>query len=136
MSLSGMSYFQALSTRMSWLNERQRLLAENVANANTPGFRAQDLAEPNFRDLLSKSTAKVGMARTTGGHIGGVADSGASKFKVQKTDAVGDKSGNSVVLESEMMKVAQTVADHELMANLYRKGMDLLRIAISRSSRG
>ena len=135
MTLSNMSYFQALNTRMSWLNERQRLLAENVAHANTPGFRAKDLAEPNFRDLLNRSVANIGMVRTTGKHIQGVADAAAVKFKVEESEEIADKSGNSVVLESEMMKVSKSVADHELMSNLYRKGMDLMRIAISRPAR-
>ena len=58
------------------------------------------------------------------------------KFKVKENDDVGDKSGNSVGLEAEMMKVAQTAADHELMSNLYKKGMGMLRIAISRPGRG
>ncbi|MDA1098910.1 MAG: flagellar basal body rod protein FlgB [Proteobacteria bacterium] len=136
MTLSTMSYFQALNTRMSWLNERQRLLAENVANANTSGFLAKDLAEPDFRDLLRKSAAPVAMARTAGRHIQGVANADATKFKILKLDEAADKSGNSVSLETEMMKVSQSVADHELMSNLYRKGMDLMRIALSRPSRG
>ena len=52
MTVSDMSYFKALNTRMTWLTARQQVLAENVANANTPGFLSKDLAEPNFRDLL------------------------------------------------------------------------------------
>ncbi len=136
MTLSDMNYFQALNTRMTWLNQRQRLLAENVANANTPGFLAKDLAEPNFRDLLRKSVAPIALARTAGKHIQGVSDAGATSFKVLENNELADKSGNSVSLEGEMMKVSQSVADHELMSNLYRKGMDLMRIALSRPSRG
>ncbi len=136
MTLGDMNYFQALNTRMSWLNERQRLLAENVANANTPGFQAKDLEEINFPDLLRKSVATVGMTQTSGKHIQSVAHVSAAKFKVEVSDKNADKSGNSVSLESEMMKVSQSVADHELMTNLYRKGMDLMRIALSRPSRG
>jgi len=136
MTLSDMNYFQALNTRMSWLNERQRLLAENVANANTPGFQSKDLEELNFPELLRKSAATVGMTQTSGKHIQSVAHVGAAKFKVQASDEAADKSGNSVSLELEMMKVSQSVADHELMTNLYRKGMDLMRIALSRPSRG
>jgi flagellar basal-body rod protein FlgB len=37
-----------LRTRMQWHQERQRVLAENVANAETPRYRARDLAPPNF----------------------------------------------------------------------------------------
>ncbi|NQV58094.1 MAG: flagellar basal-body rod protein FlgB, partial [Alphaproteobacteria bacterium] len=115
---------------------RQQVLAENVANANTPGFLAKDLAEPNFRDLLRKSLAPVALAHTSERHIQGVGNSGAVKFKIKNTDEPADKSGNSVTLEAEMMKVSQSVADHVLMSNLYKKGMGLLRIALSRPSRG
>jgi flagellar basal-body rod protein FlgB len=135
MTISDMSYFQALNTRMTWLNERQRILAENVANANTPGFLAKDLAEPNFRDLLRKSAAPIGLAQTSGAHIQSIGDASATKFKVESSSEEADKSGNSVTLEAQMMKVSQSVADHELMSNLYKKGMDLMRIALSRPAR-
>jgi len=136
MTLENMGYFKALHTRMSWLNQRQRVLAENVAHANTPGFRAKDLEEPNFQDILKKSVAPVAMATTSGQHLQGGISAGKVAFNVQDTDAATDKSGNSVVLEAEMMKVSQTTADHELMSNLYRKGIDLMRVAISRPARG
>ncbi len=136
MSLESMGYFKVLNTRLGWLNDRQRLLAENVSNANTPGFRARDLDEPNFEALLRRSVAPVALSTTASRHLQGVGSHHNVKFKVHEIDAVGDKSGNSVALESEMMKVSQTAADHELMSNLYKKGMGLLRVAISRPARG
>lgn len=137
MTLETMGYFKSINARMSWLNQRQRVLAENVANANTPGFRAKDVEEPNFQDLLRRSVAPVALATTSGKHLQGGGQSGKVTFKVHDApDAVEDKSGNSVNLEGEMMKVAKTTADHELMSNLYRKGIDLMRVAISRPARG
>ena len=136
MALESMGYFKALNTRLGWLNDRQRVLAENVSNANTPAFRAKDLAQPNFENLLRRSMEPVAMKTTAGQHVQGIGSSMDVKFKVKENDDVGDKSGNSVGLEAEMMKVAQTAADHELMSNLYKKGMGMLRIAISRPGRG
>ncbi len=136
MGLENMGFFKVLNTRLSWLNDRQRLLAENVSNANTPNFRARDLAEPNFQDLLRRNAAPVALRTTVGKHLQGIGSTNDIKFKIQDTDTMADKSGNSVALEAEMMKVSQTAADHELMSNLYKKGMGLLRIAISRSARG
>jgi flagellar basal-body rod protein FlgB len=136
MSLENMGFFKVLTTRMDWLSDRQRLLAENVANANTPSYRARDLEQPDFQDLLRRKVAPVALKTTVGGHMQGRGFANDAKFKVREIDAMGDKSGNNVALETEMMKVAQTAADHELMSNLYKKGMGMLRIALSRPSRG
>ena len=137
MTLESMGYFKAINARMTWLNQRQQVLAENVANANTPGFKSKDVEHPNFQDLLRRSVAPVALATTTGKHMQGQGQAGKVTFKVHDTeDASEDKSGNSVNLEGEMMKVAKTTADHELMANLYRKGIDLMRVAIGRPARG
>jgi flagellar basal-body rod protein FlgB len=125
-----------LNTRLDWLNDRQRLLAENVSNANTPGYRARDLEQPNFQDLLRRSVAPVALRTTAGRHLQGVGTTNDVRFKTIESDVIGDKSGNSVRLEDEMMKVSQTAADHELMSNLYKKGMGMLRIALSRPARG
>ena len=48
MAISDLPIFSMLRTRMNWHQERQRLLAENVANADTPGYRPRDLAPLNF----------------------------------------------------------------------------------------
>ena len=135
MGLESMGYFKALNTRLGWLQDRQRVLAENVSNANTPGFRARDLEEPDFEDLLRRTVAPVAMRATSSRHLSGIGANTDVKFKISETDAMGDKSGNSVELETEMMKVSQTAADHELMSNLYKKGMGLLRIALGRPAR-
>ncbi len=136
MTLENLGYFKSIHTRMNWLNQRQQVLAENVANANTPGFRAQDLKEPNFEDLLRRTVAPVAMRTTSGKHLLGGINAGKVDFQTRDAGAVADKSGNSVNLEAEMMKVSKTTADHELMSNLYRKGIDLMRVAISRPARG
>ncbi len=125
---SGGDLMQALKTRMRWQQSRQKLLSENVANADTPGFRPLDLKAPS----LSGSQGGVTLARTDAGHIGpqgsgrGSFDNrNASRFEVTPN-------GNGVNLEDEMMKVAQNQSDYQLATSLYTKGLGLVKIAIGK----
>jgi flagellar basal-body rod protein FlgB len=148
MDFTKLTIFQTLSAKMTWLNERQRVLAQNVANADTPGYQARDIKEPDFADMLrdlsrrpGTSVAPVQVAVTDGGHIagggGGSAFGGEVKLDAGKTDGLEPSpTGNAVALEEEMMKVARTAADYELMANLYQRHLGMLRLALGKSGRG
>src|SRR5262249_25162582 len=67
MAIPDLPILSMLRTRMQWHQERQRVLAENVANAETPRYPARDLAPPNFTSTLQQ--VSIGMARTDPGHI-------------------------------------------------------------------
>jgi flagellar basal-body rod protein FlgB len=67
MPISNIPILSMLRTRMQRHQERQRLLAENVANADTPNYRAHDLAPPDFDRVLR--SAAISLARTETGHI-------------------------------------------------------------------
>lgn len=132
MDLGDIKLFQAIHARMNWLNQRQEILAQNVANADTPNYMARDLPEENFYLALRNSNDRhMRMAATSGRHLegsagkGGLARTHEAKFEPSPT-------GNSVVLEEEMMKVSETAADYELMSNLYRKSVGLLKLAVGR----
>jgi flagellar basal-body rod protein FlgB len=62
MPISDLPILSVLRTRMQWHQERQRLLAENVANADTPNYRARDLVPPDFEHALR--SAAISLART------------------------------------------------------------------------
>lgn len=74
MPISDIPTLSMRRTRMQWLQERRRLLAENVANADTPNYRARDLAPLDFGYTLR--TAAVSLARTEAGHIAATGDAG------------------------------------------------------------
>ena len=57
MAINDLPILSALRTKMQWHQERQRVLAENISNANTPNFRPRDLVEPKFDD---RAGANVG----------------------------------------------------------------------------
>lgn len=129
MDFSKLPLFSAMNKRMLWLGHRHQVLAQNVANADTPGYAAQDLKEPTFRALIGAG-GRVTMAATAPGHIGG---SDSNKPKVEKApDSERTTSGNSVVLEDQMMKVARTTMDFQLTTNLYRKHIAMIKTALGR----
>ena len=64
MDLSQVPLFAALSKRMAWLTERQSVLAQNVANGDTPGYVAQDLPAPDFSKYLANAPSSVALVAT------------------------------------------------------------------------
>lgn len=120
-----------LKTRMHWHQTRQKLLAENVSNADTPGFQPKDLKVPTFAPNGAVVGGTLGVERTDPNHF--VSTSGrsgedqrfASRFEVTP-------SGNAVSLEDEMLKVAQNQSDYQLAASLYQKSLQMLRTAVGR----
>jgi flagellar basal-body rod protein FlgB len=136
MDLNKIPVFAALTKRMHWLNQRQKVLAENIANSDTPGYSPKDLKELDFKQELSRSNAKnIKMAVSSSSHIvpTGMDRSDVSFGKVAQKDVYETTpDGNSVVLEQQLMKVTETKMDYELMTNLYRKHMGMLRTALGR----
>ena len=131
MPISDMPIFSMLRTRMQWHQDRQQLLAENVANADTPKFRPRDLAPPRFNDSAPHLRA-VSLARTDPGHLAG--GSGAdSKFQADRKSGYEIRpAGNAVNLEDEMTKVANNQMDYQAAATLYAKSLGLLKVAIGK----
>jgi flagellar basal-body rod protein FlgB len=85
----------------SWLLSRENQVAQNVANANTPGYKTADLTP--FEASLQ--TASLQLTTTSPRHI----SIPQSEFQItpeENTPEKGDTflSGNNVSLESEMMK--------------------------------
>ena len=125
---TGGNLMLALKTRMHWHQSRQKVLAENVANADSPGFRPMELKAPA---IGGGASAGVALAQTSEAHMGlsgqrgGFGDTKAQRFETTPN-------GNAVNLEDEMMKVAQNQSDYQLAASLYSKGLGLMKIAIGK----
>lgn len=137
MDVSEIPVIQGLVDRMRWLNRRQKLLSENVANANTPGYRSRDLPQTSFTETLRVSESKfLEVKRTDVAHI----DTGTGSTKrIQQSvrpekDTVqyASPSGNAVNVPEQMMKMTETQMDYGLASTLYRKHMDLIKMAIGR----
>lgn len=115
----------ALKSRMQWHSARQNVLAENVANATTPGFRSHDLAPfPAENDGLA-------VRRTDARHLT-LAPAGPDGRPQAAGSFERTPDGNAVVLEEQMIKSAQNQMDHQMVSSLYGKSLGLLRTAIGR----
>jgi flagellar basal-body rod protein FlgB len=132
MSIVDLPVFSMLRSRMHWHQERQRLLAENVANADTPGFISRDLSPPEFGQPTG-AAAPVVLARTSAAHIGDLAGAGSSNFPQERRGLYAVRpTGNAVSLEDEMLKVASNAMDYQTAASLYSRSLGLIKLAISR----
>lgn len=131
MAVTELPLFSMLKTRMRWLETRQRLLAENVANAETPGYHGRDLKPQDFSRQLQAATS-VQMISTNSGHLAGASQTDPN-FAADRSKAFEvSPRGNSVSLEEEMMRIAQNQIDHQTAATLYSRSLGLLKIAIGK----
>jgi len=132
MDLSKIPIFEAIAKRMTWLGERQTVLAQNVANADTPGYAARDVKAPDFAKLVAHAGERLPLATTAPGHIIPVQDGGKFTPVKEKTDERAPN-GNSVQLEDQMMKVSDTANDYALTTSLYAKHIGLLKLVLGKS---
>ncbi|MBI1328802.1 MAG: flagellar basal body rod protein FlgB [Alphaproteobacteria bacterium] len=124
-----------LRERMSWLHARQAVLSQNVANADSPGYAARDLKPVDFDDIL-RSTRSSGIdasnLRTTNTRHIAISQPNDGFEETQIPVSSSDPSNNTVSLEEEMIKVADTQAQYQAAANLYSKAISLMRLAIGK----
>lgn len=132
MSSSVSGLFDLLTQKMSYLNQKQGVLAENVANADTPGYKQLELKPFTFSDALKQ--ANIGMTVTDPRHIVPASMAGVNAKTVESKDTEISPSGNSVDIENQMMEVSKTAVDYQTMASIYHKMTGLFKIAIKGSS--
>ena len=140
------SVLALLRQSMSFNTERQRVISENVANANTPGYTAKDLDESEFNRAVQRQMrgheagngpSRVRMLTSEAGHMSGSAGGSASR-NWETTDAPDSETtvnGNSVVLEEQMVRAQETRMQYESALTLYQKSLGLIRMAIKPPAR-
>lgn len=131
MDLSKMPLFGAVKTRLEWFTQRQTVITQNIANADTPKYRARDLKELNFSKMISRQTKPLSLAVTSKNHLKGeIRRVGEFKVGMEKSPYETSPSGNSVVLEEQMSKMNETSIGHKIMTDLYKKHIGLIKMAI------
>jgi flagellar basal-body rod protein FlgB len=128
MAISDIPILSMLRTRMHWHQDRQRVLAENVANADTPHYRPNDLTEPKFAPSAGQGLAPLQLARTDPVHIAGF--SGDPSFRSNPNQYQVRPAGNAVSLEDEMLKIAANQMDYQAATSLYSRSLGLLKTAL------
>ena len=119
-----------LRTRMQWHGERQQVLAENVANADTPNFRPRDLVQPKFDQ--KEPAAPLTLARTTTSHLS-ASTATSTQFELDRRGVFEARpSGNAVSLEDQMLKVSANQMDYQTATALYARGLGLIKTALGK----
>ncbi len=131
MGIADIPIFSMLRTRMEWHQSRQKVLAENVANADTAGYRPRDLVAPNFERETQRPVIGVSLSTTEGGHVaGGAAD--RAPFRSRSGGYEVRPTGNAVSLEEQMMKVAANQMDFQAATSLYTHSLGLIKTALGK----
>ena len=133
------SLMAGIGREMKHLAERQRVIAQNIANSETPGFKSREVEAPDFGDLLSQQ-GQAGVPHVARPRVqitSGMAALGART--VEAGNVVFDKDisetkpdGNNVTLEDQLLRMSQVQADFSTMTNLYRKQQSLLKTALGK----
>lgn len=120
MSINDTPYFALLRARLDFLGDRQKLIAENIANASTPGYTPRDLDAAAFERAMAQA-ADVGSS--------GAAMRMPTSRVLTRPDSETTLDGNSVVLEDQAMRAMEVRMQYETGLSLYQKGLQLMRMA-------
>jgi flagellar basal-body rod protein FlgB len=132
MNAKHIGLFDLAERRLAWADQRQAVLAENIANVNTPGFKSRDLR--SFATTLDNASAATPV-RTQPNHLAGTVAAKAPNEVVDRTQTQ-SPDGNAVALEQQLVKVADTETTHTLVTTIYRAYLGMFNTALGRSSAG
>jgi flagellar basal-body rod protein FlgB len=122
--------FDVAEKRLVWNAQRQSVLAANIANANTPAYQARDVEA--FATVLAGQGA-IQPARTQPGHLAGSVPSGLASL-TKNPPNMRALDGNSVTLDQQLTKVADTETTQTLVTTVWKKYMGMFSMALGRSS--
>lgn len=105
---------------------RMGVIARNVAHADTPGYKAQDL--PDFASVFAEDGGAMRATRI--GHLG--AASGSAALIPETAPGREAPNGNSVSLEGEMVKSVEARQSHDMALAVYRATSDVIRASLGR----
>ncbi|MDF2637928.1 MAG: flagellar biosynthesis protein FlgB [Novosphingobium lindaniclasticum] len=133
--------FDGMAQSMKFMAEHQRVIAENIANNETPGFKARTVEAPDFSSLVSQYGGAGGTPRVSrpkvelsGGMtaLGARPPQGGSRVIADSNTTETKPDGNNVTLEDQLLNLGQVQADFAAMTNLYRKQIGLMKTALGR----
>lgn len=111
--------------RLAWLDQRQGVLGQNIANASTPGWVPRDL--PPFAASLAAETG-TSLAQTEPGHLAGTADDILTGVTPRPTARAPD--GNAVAIDQQLAAVADSQTAQELVLNIYKTYLGMFNTAL------
>jgi len=136
MTIQNIPLFQAMGAKMNYLDTRQGVLAQNIANADTPDYRARDLTDVDFGSMLREVSGRynVKMEVTTPGHQTSSNDPANPRQLKSRSSYEVAPAGNAVIIEEQMINATKNTMDYNLMTNLMRKNIALFQTALGRNN--
>lgn len=125
--------FEAMQTKLRYLTNRQSVISQNIANANTPNYKAKDLESVDF-NAAPRRQSRMGLVATDPGHIRSVSKPISFEVVKQKDAYETAPNGNNVVLEQQTVKMSENNLEYQTTLNLMRKMNRLVRTAIGDNS--
>ena len=131
MDLRSIPIFAMINRKIDWLARNHELIAENIANADTPAYVSKRLKPLDFGRIVRATVNPVRLAQTRGDHMAGTRRA-PGKFRVQDNSTPYEvtPTGNSVSLDEEAVQSAHNAMAYRLATTLYRKNLTMLRKAI------
>lgn len=128
MDLNNLTIFNMINKERSYLTERQKVLATNIANANTPGYLPKDVEKPDFAAELKSST--LALRVTNPKHMQGLPSQGFSNrvYTPKLSDPL-SIDGNGVILEDQLNEVSKVKGDYNRMLSIYTSYKNMLKTA-------
>lgn len=137
MDFSNLPLFNLMKAKLQYSSERQAILAQNIANADTPNYRAKDIKEPDFKRMIEEQSGQqITMSMTHPGHVSNTG--GGTRYRVEERASTYEQSpvGNNVVTQEEMMRVAQNQVEYQKVLQMYRKTVSMFKTALGGSNNG
>ena len=149
MDLGSLTLFQMANRKMEWLGQRQTILSQNIANADTPNYRPSDLVPIDFSKELAKP-GYVGMARTDEKHMrpdvqnvktnltnsahfkGTLPDQAPNRVNTIRKPYEMSIDENGVILEEQMAKVGKVQSQYEMSTTLYNSYTKMLKLSLGK----
>jgi flagellar basal-body rod protein FlgB len=130
MDYSSIKLMSLMKTSMAWHAENQDVLAQNIANADTPGYKPKQLVKLDFERLALAEAHRLEMRATSPNHISGTQVSQEFRDETQRKTFETTPVKNSIAIEEQMAMVSKNKIEFDTVSNLYRKTAGLFRIAV------
>lgn len=127
---------QMIDEKLRYHSQRMPVLAQNVANADTPGYKAKDVQAPDFKRMV-EANQRLAMARTSPLHLSSSDMLNAAVAVVlQETTYETNPNGNNVSVEEQVQKVSMNASEYQLALNLHESTDKMFKIVIGMPSNG
>ena len=138
--------FAMLKSRMGYLSQRQKVIAQNVANGDTPDYQPRDLKAYSFKATLDQQASgqpyrggPVSPTATNGVQMMATSATHMAPAKLvspwrspEQADSETTLDGNSVTLEDQMLKMTDARMNYDAAVGFYQKSMQMLKTSTRR----